>query len=163
MDGSCGGSHHMRVGVEPRGAVVPAAPLVSIRDTTVRTVRTDQRWARGYSMTSVEKKSTAPREILLDCSVRSSFWIFSTLRLAASQCISTEWLLSGCVSPLCGVAALLVCSNCVHSSDLGYFMNMIGDKCTKMTDSCLICLARLRAIMFCPSSVTLRALPLLLC
>ena len=49
---------------------------------------TVQRQACGYS--TVEKQSTAPRESLLDCSVRSSFWIFSTLRLAASRCLSTE-------------------------------------------------------------------------
>lgn len=86
-------SHGMRPGAEPPGAVVPAGRLVYVRDTTVRTVRTEQRRARGYSTTSVEKQSTAPRESLLDCSVRSSFWIFSTLRLAASRCLSTEWLL----------------------------------------------------------------------
>lgn len=86
-------SHGMRPGAEPPGAVVPAARLVSIRDSTVRTVRTEQRRALGYSTTSVEKQSTAPRETFLDCSVRSSFWIFSTLRLAASRCLSTEWLL----------------------------------------------------------------------
>lgn len=71
--------HRMRPAARPLGAVVPAARLVSIRDTSVRMVRTVQRWARGYSTTSVEKQSTAPRETLLDCSVRSSFWTFSTL------------------------------------------------------------------------------------
>lgn len=86
--------------VEPYGAVVPAARLVSIRDSTVRTVRTVQRRVCGYSTTSVEKQSTAPRESLLDCSVRSSFWIFSSLRLAASRCPSTEWLLERLRLPL---------------------------------------------------------------
>ena len=52
----------------------PAARLVSIRDTSIRMVRTVQRWARGFSTTSVKKQSTAPRETLLDCPVRSSFW-----------------------------------------------------------------------------------------
>lgn len=93
-------SPRMRPGAEPSGAVVPAARLVSIRDTTVRTVRTVQRWACGYSTTSVEKQSTAPRETLLDCSVRSSFWIFSALRLAASRSPSTEWLLERLRFPL---------------------------------------------------------------
>lgn len=93
-------SPRMSPGAGPSGAVVPAARLVSIRDSTVRTVRTVQRWACGYSMTSVEKQSTAPRETLLDCSVRSSFWIFSALRLAASRSPSTEWLLERLRFPL---------------------------------------------------------------
>ena len=73
-------SHRMRAVARSHCAVVPAARLVSIRDTSVRIAGTVQRWARGYSTTSVEKQSTAPREILLDCSVRSSFWTFCTLR-----------------------------------------------------------------------------------
>ena len=73
-------SHRMRQGARPLGAVVPAARLVSIRDTSVRMVRTVQRWVRGYSTTSVEKQSTAPREPLLDSAVRSSYWTVSTLR-----------------------------------------------------------------------------------
>ena len=73
-------SHRMRPCARPLGAILPAARLVSIRDTSVRMFRTVQRLARGYSTTSVEKQSTPPRETLLDCAVRSSHWTFSTLR-----------------------------------------------------------------------------------
>ena len=73
-------SHRMRSCARPLGAILPAASLVAIRDTSVRMFRTVQRLARCYSTTSVKKQSTAPRETLLESSVCSSHWTFSTLR-----------------------------------------------------------------------------------
>ena len=65
-------SHRMRPCARPPGAILPAASLVAIRDTSVRMFRTVQRFARGYSTTSVKKQSAAPRETLLESAVCSS-------------------------------------------------------------------------------------------
>ena len=94
--------YRMRLGARPLDAVVPVAHLVSLRDTSVRMVRTVQRWARGYTVTSVEKQSTAPRETLLDCPSCCSFFVLDFLytAAAASRCLSTEWLLERLRFPL---------------------------------------------------------------
>lgn len=66
-------SHRKRAAASPAGAGLPAGAFVSIRETSSRTVRTEQRWARGYSTASVENSVTAPRVLVyftlfLDCS-----------------------------------------------------------------------------------------------